>query len=307
MVDISLLPKETKPEKVKKEKPAEVKTTGIFPTKFLGLGILFVLLAGGITLGVFIYNNARASTLKSLDNQISILHDEESKYTGTEAAAKTLQSQLKTLDNLVAKHKYWSNIIEGLANYTPNDVSYKSIVCEETNNKFTITGFADTYEAIARLMVSLKQAGGKDVFFDSVELDSAKLGFDENNKIRVEFSISFNLKKGALISTSSGNQSNQSQPTNNLGQQNQLDTVNIQNYSWNPVELKVKKDTEVTWTNNDQIAHNVTSIDNSFTNSGTIDPGKSYKYTFNKTGTFEYYCSIHSKPDTNAKGKIIVE
>lgn len=38
-------------------------------------------------------------------------------------------------------------------------------------------------------------------------------------------------------------------------------------------------------------------------NSGTIAPGETYSYTFNKEGSWDYYCEIHS-PDM--QGKITV-
>ena len=71
--------------------------------------------------------------------------------------------------------------------------------------------------------------------------------------------------------------------------------------AYSPRELTVKKGTTVTWTNNDQIMHTVTSgtapnevraPDGTF-DSKHMRPGQSFSYTFNETGTFPYYCTPH--------------
>ncbi len=48
----------------------------------------------------------------------------------------------------------------------------------------------------------------------------------------------------------------------------------------------------VTWVNNDGVKHTVTATDQSF-NSGDIQPGKSWTYTFTTAGTFHYLCVYH--------------
>lgn len=78
--------------------------------------------------------------------------------------------------------------------------------------------------------------------------------------------------------------------------------VSIENFSFNPSEITVKKGTEVTWTNNDSTTHTVTSDTNAF-KSGDLAPGNTFKFTFNETGTFSYHCSIH----TTMTGKVIVQ
>ena len=69
-------------------------------------------------------------------------------------------------------------------------------------------------------------------------------------------------------------------------------TVDISNFSFNPVDLAVKTGTTVTWTNNDSVAHTIIG-DNGGPSSGSINSGQTYSYTFNTAGTFSYHCSIH--------------
>ena len=68
--------------------------------------------------------------------------------------------------------------------------------------------------------------------------------------------------------------------------------VSIENFTFNPNDLKIAKGTKVTWTNNDSTTHNVTS-DNGSLKSENIEPGNVFAFTFENTGTFSYNCSIH--------------
>lgn len=77
--------------------------------------------------------------------------------------------------------------------------------------------------------------------------------------------------------------------------------VTIQNYSFTPETITVKKGTTVTWTNSDTVEHSATADDGSF-NTGLIATGKTGSYTFDKTGTFSYHCTPHP----SMKAKIVV-
>ena len=48
----------------------------------------------------------------------------------------------------------------------------------------------------------------------------------------------------------------------------------------------------VTWTNNDNEPHTVTAADGSF-DSGNMNPGATFTYTFTKPGTYMYICTYH--------------
>ncbi len=60
-----------------------------------------------------------------------------------------------------------------------------------------------------------------------------------------------------------------------------------------PDSITVSVGTTVKWTNNDAIAHDVTSKNNLFF-SGNMGPGATFSQTFQSTGSFPYYCTIHS-------------
>ncbi|MGW4525385.1 cupredoxin domain-containing protein [Amycolatopsis sp. NPDC004378] len=70
--------------------------------------------------------------------------------------------------------------------------------------------------------------------------------------------------------------------------------VAIKDFAFAPAATTVKKGTTVTWTNQDQDAHTVTSTGSGGPlRSPTLQTGQSYQYTFGTPGTFEYLCTIH--------------
>ena len=80
--------------------------------------------------------------------------------------------------------------------------------------------------------------------------------------------------------------------------------VKIDNFSFGPVTLTVPVGTTVTWTNRDDIPHTVVSTDDPKTfKSKVLDTDEKFSFTFSKTGTYPYFCSIHPK----MTGRVIVQ
>ena len=69
-------------------------------------------------------------------------------------------------------------------------------------------------------------------------------------------------------------------------------SVSIQNFDFSPTAITVPVGTTVTWTNNDIEQHTVTARDKAF-NSDAIANEKTFTFTFDKAGSFEYFCQIH--------------
>jgi plastocyanin len=78
--------------------------------------------------------------------------------------------------------------------------------------------------------------------------------------------------------------------------------VKVDNFSFGPGTLTVPVGTTVTWVNRDDIPHTVVSIEGAF-KSKVLDTDQKFSFTFNKTGSFPYFCSVHPK----MTGKIIVQ
>ncbi|HEX6146271.1 MAG TPA: cupredoxin family copper-binding protein [Acidimicrobiia bacterium] len=80
------------------------------------------------------------------------------------------------------------------------------------------------------------------------------------------------------------------------------DRVEIADLAFSPETLTVAVGTTVTWENSDSLAHTSTSEDEVW-DSGRLDSGGEFSFTFEEAGTFSYFCEIH--PSMN--GSIVVE
>jgi plastocyanin len=79
-------------------------------------------------------------------------------------------------------------------------------------------------------------------------------------------------------------------------------TINVDNFSFSPATVTVSAGTTVTWTNHDDIPHNIVEKDQKF-KSKALDTDDSFTHTFTEAGTYEYFCGLHPK----MIGKVIVE
>lgn len=73
--------------------------------------------------------------------------------------------------------------------------------------------------------------------------------------------------------------------------------VEIVGQSYSPSNLQVESGTTVTWENDSDLVHTVTSgsdrqHDDMF-NSGDLGPGDTYSFTFEDAGTYDYFCIPH--------------
>ena len=80
-------------------------------------------------------------------------------------------------------------------------------------------------------------------------------------------------------------------------------TVKIDNFSFGPATITIPAGATVTWTNNDDVPHVVTSDDNKMFKSKALDTDDRFSFTFTKPGTYNYYCAIHPK----MTAKIVVQ
>ena len=81
-------------------------------------------------------------------------------------------------------------------------------------------------------------------------------------------------------------------PAANAPQNANGPVIVIQNLAYGNTTLEIERGTTVTWVNRDQVQHTVTS-DNGRFDSGLINGGASWSYTFNEAGTFPYHCIPH--------------
>src|ERR687898_1464649 len=73
-------------------------------------------------------------------------------------------------------------------------------------------------------------------------------------------------------------------------------TVSIQDFFFDPDQLTVAPGTTVTWVNEGQAPHTVTSTDGKELDSATLQPGDTYSFTFKEDDageSYAYQCTIH--------------
>ena len=117
---------------------------------------------------------------------------------------------------------------------------------------------------------------------------------------------------GPAPGMSTMNMTTENQTATNTGTQSSSNStvIMIANYAYNPAQLTITAGTMVTWINQDTVGHTVTEgnpdspkssstriFDSSHGTDGaeviTIQPGKSYSFTFTTPGEYEYYCIPH--------------
>jgi plastocyanin len=116
---------------------------------------------------------------------------------------------------------------------------------------------------------------------------------------------SSNNTNNSSQTSSTPTNTNQNKTNNTSTQAKAATTINIANMQFTPSQVSIKKGGTVTWTNNDSTTHTVVDDLSNVggPNSGNIDPGKTYSFTFNNTGSFQYHCSIHP----SMRGTIVVQ
>ena len=77
--------------------------------------------------------------------------------------------------------------------------------------------------------------------------------------------------------------------------------ASIVDFTYDPGTIEIAAGTTVTWTNDDSTAHTVSQSGGGF-ESGKLDPGMTFSFTFDTPGTYEYFCQYHP----NMKATVVV-
>lgn len=95
--------------------------------------------------------------------------------------------------------------------------------------------------------------------------------------------------------------------TNNSNTTPGANEVFLQGMAFAPLTKTISVGTTITWTNKENVNHTVTSgvpgAPTGIFDSGSIGHDGTFSYTFTQTGTFKYYCKIH----TSMTGTITVQ
>ena len=80
-------------------------------------------------------------------------------------------------------------------------------------------------------------------------------------------------------------------------------TLVIQNFSFKPANITVKRGTKVRWINKDSTAHTATANNGRSFNSGLLKKGQRYTHTFKSVGKKKYHC----EPHPHMRGTVVVK
>ena len=78
--------------------------------------------------------------------------------------------------------------------------------------------------------------------------------------------------------------------------------VNVGDNFYEPELVTVPVGGSVTWTNGGAEPHTATARDRDVLQSGALKQGESFTETFERAGTYEYFCEFHP----NMKGTVVV-
>jgi plastocyanin len=72
--------------------------------------------------------------------------------------------------------------------------------------------------------------------------------------------------------------------------------ITIDNFAFGPANIAINAGTTVTWTNHDDEPHTVVNVtDSKLFKSSALDTDDTFSFTFDKPGTYQYFCSIHPR------------
>jgi plastocyanin len=88
-----------------------------------------------------------------------------------------------------------------------------------------------------------------------------------------------------------------------MAQKHPTKTVLIQDFSFKPANITIKRGTKVRWINKDISPHTATANNGRSFDSGRLGKGQRYTHTFKSVGKKPYHCEIHP----HMKGRITVK
>lgn len=121
--------------------------------------------------------------------------------------------------------------------------------------------------------------------------------------IRVSFQLSLLLVLALAVTACNGNGGavDDTEPMEAGAQVRAVDTA------FEPAEITIPAGTTVFWTNEGNLSHTVTADDLDF-DSGTLEPGDTFRFTFVTAGEYPYYCEFHGgRGGQGMAGTVIVE
>jgi nitrite reductase (NO-forming) len=204
-----------------------------------------------------------------------------------------------------------SNSSNALASHFPTNASSSSALTE------TVSMFDWQYELQKRLQKPQVINYSQQEFKEEVEEEQQHNVTTTDSKEIQERAEDISLSKDSTLATNITDTNNTEVTTLMDNDTSTTPTTHISMVSgssnpnnkvfYDPTPAKVKTSTTITWTNDDTLPHTVTSGNADTGPSGEFDSGivmgaGSFTHTFDKPGTFDYYCALHPY----MRGQVIV-
>lgn len=150
--------------------------------KLTYIGTVLIVLVLVIYGGLWIYGNSLANQITADDNQLAAL--EKQRDPVAEKNLITLSKQLSITGQLIKNHIYWSIGLSKIESAVQNNIQFKSLSANLTENSLNIQALSDNYTTIARQLAALVADDSIiDVTLDGVNtLTSGKLDFSTKVK-----------------------------------------------------------------------------------------------------------------------------
>lgn len=166
-------------------------------------GVILIVLAiiGGAYGWLMSYQTKMNNKIKAVDEQISQINSQVSKYQKFKEEVTGYQSRLKDLDSLLGSHIFWTKFFSLLAAHTVPEVYYESLAAQ-TGASVTLSAKAKSYEALARQLVAFQQA---DDLVQKVSITSASAQLDAEGAVSgVSFSVNLTFKPEVFLKYATG-------------------------------------------------------------------------------------------------------
>ncbi len=204
----------------------------------------------------------------------------------TATSNKIVAGQPTTFVITVTKSKDGSPVTHPDLQVTVRSATYVSSQSAPVEGAMTMHGAIHGHTGVMNVRPTFPTAGR---YIMEIELQPSPLSNYMWGHVNTRFDV--------FVSESAGNTVSAATP---VQAPNTVNIIGLEAPFFTPNVLNIKAGTTVTFVNTDGNAHTVTSVkagstesDGTF-DSGYLTPGKTFTFTFDKPGTYEYICQIHT-------------
>ena len=185
MVNINLLPPELKLKRIAAKRNASLIS--------ISLVIVIVFVVAGIISRSL--ESTIISNLDSLKSQVERNNVNVDNYKDLKDLALLINDRSKSADEINQKRVLWSQVLQELANNTPEDVQFENITGNtDKSPNFILQGNTTTEREIIKFKEKLENSS----MFKNVSFKSSSLGQENEQNGKISFTLEFELEQRSL-------------------------------------------------------------------------------------------------------------